>query len=153
MIDTIIQLQSISLIEVIIRMALAMMFAFALGAERDHNNKPIGFRTYMIVTITTCMLTIMSQELVYISQDQGQSLTVDMTKLISGIMTGIGFLGAGAIIKVNNSKIIGSATGASIWASAAVGICLGFGLYGLAIITFITIFATLYIGEWFKNKF
>ena len=71
---------------------------------------------------------------------------MDLGKIIEGTMTGIGFLGAGAIIKVEKDKVVGTATGASIWASGGLGLCLGFGMYGLALLAFLGIATILIIG-------
>jgi putative Mg2+ transporter-C (MgtC) family protein len=67
-------------------------------------------------------------------------------QVISGVLTGIGFLGAGAIIRSRDSaQVIGTATGASIWASGGMGLALGFGFYMLALISFVTIFSVLFL--------
>lgn len=133
--------------EAIIRCVMALAFGMMIGFERDSKKKPIDFRAYMIVALTTCIIALLGQEL-YENYNNGHNslATLDLGKIIEGVMTGIGFLGAGAIIKVEKDKVVGTATGASIWASGGIGLCLGFGMYGLALIAFIGIAAILFIG-------
>lgn len=133
--------------ECIIRCALALTFGMMIGYERDSKKKPIDFRAYMIVALTTCIIAILGQEL-YGDYNNAQNTiaTMDLGKIIEGTMTGIGFLGAGAIIKVEKDKVVGTATGASIWASGGLGLCLGFGMYGLALLAFLGIATILIIG-------
>ncbi len=134
-------------IEVIFRVLLAAMFGFVLGYDRDSKDKPIDFRAYMIVCTTTCLLAIMAVELQEDFADEAKEfISLDFGKIISGVLTGIGFLGAGAIMKRENDNIVGTATGASIWAAGAMGLILGFGLYGLAFVAFFTIALILIVG-------
>lgn len=121
------------------RVALAMAFGFCLGLDRDIKNKPVDFRVYMIVAATTCLLAIMGQEFVHYYKEAYPDTKMDLLRIVEGVLTGIGFLGAGAILKSSNGsehRIIGTATGASIWSSGAIGLMLGFGLYGLALLAF-----------------
>ena len=132
--------------DVTLRVLLAALFGLLIGLDRDQKNKPVDFRVYMIVAITTTVVTIMAQEINSYYSSTEQFLTLDLGKIIAGVLTGIGFLGAGAIIKVNDSQVVGTATGASIWASGGMGLCLGFGLYGLAFVLFIALSLTLVIA-------
>ena len=78
--------------------------------------------------------------------------SLDLGKIIAGALTGIGFLGAGAIIKREGDQIVGTATGASIWAAGGLGLTIGFGAYGLAIMGFITIYLILLVGGYFMPQ-
>lgn len=143
-----INLDIISMPEAALRIILALAFGAMLGLERDQKDKPIDFKAYMIVAITTTMIAIMGQELyhTYASEDNGVVL-IDLSKIISGTLTGMGFLGAGAIMKREDKKVLhGTATGASIWAAGGIGLCLGFGEYGLAAIAFTAIFLVMLGG-------
>lgn len=130
-------LLSISTGELILRVALAMAFGLVLGLERDWKNKPIDFRAYMIVAVATCIIAVMGQELYEKHTHAEDFISLDLGKIISGTLTGIGFLGAGAIIKRDDQNVVGTATGASIWASGGIGLSLGFGFYELAVIAFV----------------
>ena len=117
-----------------------------LGLERYWKNKPMDFRAFMIVAVTSCVIAIMSQE-VYADYNSGEgTVALDFMQIIAGVLTGIGFLGAGAIIHSRDgSQVLGTATGSSIWASGGIGLALGFGFYMLSIISFLTIFGILFI--------
>lgn len=133
--------------EVLIRVGLALLFGLALGLDREEKDKPIDYRAYMIVGVATCILAIMGQEIYSDYASAGDVVSVDLAKIIAGVLTGIGFLGAGAIIKVEKEKIVGTTTGASIWASGGIGLCLGFGQYLLAAVGFATILFIMLAGS------
>jgi len=148
------EMNYISISELIVRVAMAMVFGFVLGLDRDSKNKPIDFRAFIIVAVTTCIIAIMGQELyIVLSENNGASVPVDLAKIIAGALTGIGFLGAGAIIHKSDDRVVGTATGASIWASGGIGLALGFGFYELAIIAFVTIGITLVGGGYYMKIF
>ena len=147
-----IDMDVVSLQETLLRVVLALAFGLVLGLERDRKNKPIDFRAYMIVAVTTCIVAIMGQELYSDYAQASDVVSLDLSKIISGVLTGIGFLGAGAIIKVEKDQIVGTATGASIWASGGIGLCLGFGMYGLAGIGFVAIALVLFGGGFLSKK-
>lgn len=136
----------VSFQEILLRVVLAIAFGLVLGLERDRKNKPIDFRAYMIVAVSTCVIAILGQELYSDYSSANDVVSLDLSKIISGVLTGIGFLGAGAIIKVEKDQVVGTATGASIWASGVMGLCLGFGMYGLAVISFAALATILIVG-------
>lgn len=138
--------------EAALRIALAMLFGLILGLDRDSKNKPIDFRAYMIVCVTSCLVAMIGQELYADYAAAEKALSIDLAKIISGVLTGIGFLGAGAIMKRGENEIVGTATGASIWAAGGIGLALGFGFYGLSLIAFIAIAVILIIGGYFMPK-
>lgn len=144
LLDTYFNLNMFAWPDVILRLALAAFFGLFIGLDRDNKDKPVDFRVYIIVAMTTTVVTIMAQEIGSHFNQNENFLSLDLGKIIAGVLTGIGFLGAGAIIKVSNDQVIGTATGASIWAAGGMGLCLGFGLYGLAIVLFVSLAITLY---------
>jgi len=130
--------------EVLLRVVLAGLMGFVIGFDRDRKDKPMGARTYMIVCMTSAMLCIMGQELFYIYGGSGESIPgLDLSKIIGGVLTGIGFLGAGAIIKRDDTHITGATTGASIWAAGGIGMMVGFGLYALYAVAFLSVLVTI----------
>lgn len=147
-----VNLNVVSIEEAVLRVLIAIFFGFCLGFDRDAKNKPIDFKAYMIVALTTCIVAILGQELYQDFESVENFITLDIGKIIAGTLTGLGFLGAGAIIKVEDKKIIGSATGASIWASGIVGLTIGFGFYSLAVLAFIGILSVLVIGGYFQGE-
>ena len=138
--------------EVMLRLSLAIIMGFLIGWERDYKNKPIDFRAYMIVCATTCLVTMVAQEQSNDFLNQNTIISLDLGKVFAGVLTGIGFLGAGAIIKRDGDHIVGSATGASIWAAGGLGLALGFGTYALAFAGFATVILVLLVGGHFMPK-
>lgn len=137
---------AVSVSETVLRVGMAAVFGLVLGLERDWRKRPIDFRAYMIVAVSTCLIAIMAQEVLADYKDTDQTLQLDFMRAVEGVLTGIGFLGAGAILRhKQENRVIGTATGASIWASGGLGLTLGFGLYGLALIGFAAIVAILIV--------
>lgn len=95
---------------------LAVIIGLAIGAEREYKNKSAGLRTLMLVCVGSCTFTILSIKIGVANPD----------RLAANIITGIGFLGAGAIFKDEN-KINGVTTACTIWITAALGMCIGSG--------------------------
>ena len=139
--------------ELIVRLLLAMFLGWLIGLDRHSKNKPVDIRVFIIVSMATCMISMVGQALYFEYSGAGNVIQIDLGQITAGTLTGIGFLGAGAIIKQSNSKkVIGSATGASIWASGGVGLSLGYGYYGIAIVTTLLLAGTLYIlGLFLEN--
>lgn len=106
------------------RLALAILLGSAIGFERSLRDKPAGFRTNVLICIGACVFTIASQAL-------GDPM-VDKSRIAAQIVSGVGFLGAGAIIR-DARGVVGLTTAATIWAVAAVGMAAGFGETLLAV--------------------
>lgn len=135
------------------RVFLACVVGFMFGYDRKKKEKTIGLQSYAIIALSSCLIAIMSQELYAQFSSADHVIKVDLGKVIAGVLTGIGFLGAGAIIKRTDSEeVIGSATGASIWASGGIGLMLGFGFYSLSIIAAATVLVILTLsGKFYKQ--
>ena len=116
--------------EMIMRLILAMVLGGLVGWEREIYHKPAGFRTHILVCLGACLFTVIS--FTFPSGPGFNSL--DPSRIAAGIVVGIGFLGAGAIMHEQGS-IKGLTTAASIWVVAAVGMAAGSGFYLGAIIT------------------
>ena len=115
--------------ELSLRLLIALAFGGCIGLERSYHARPAGFRTHTLVCLASALLMLVT---VYESQwFDARGLTrvvVDPTRMAQGIMTGIGFLGAGVIMKEGLS-VRGLTTAASIWITAAIGILVGIGFY------------------------
>jgi putative Mg2+ transporter-C (MgtC) family protein len=109
------------------RLLIAAGLTAAIGLEREYHQKPAGLRTNMLIGIGSALFTILS-----IGFAQGGQGTTD--RVAAQIATGIGFLGAGAILRSQHS-IHGLTTAATIWVNAAIGMAVGAGAYGLALVT------------------
>jgi len=117
-------------IETEILMALRLLLAAALGAiigsQRERANKPAGLRTHTLICVGSALFTVAS---IY-----GFGVAADPSRLAAGIVAGIGFLGAGAIIRTRE-HLVGLTTAATIWSVAAIGLAAGAGLYIISAIT------------------
>lgn len=111
-------------LEMVLRLLLAAALGAAIGLEREHAKKPAGFRTHLLVCLGSALFTLAS---IY-----GFGIGADPARVAAGVVTGIGFLGAGTILRTREGILIGLTTAASIWAVAAIGMAAGAGLYILA---------------------
>lgn len=111
--------------DVIIRIVLSILLAGLIGIERKFYHKPAGFRTNIMVGLGSTLLMIMA---LYIYENFNDNGNVDISRIAGQVVTGIGFLGAGAIIQGRGS-IHGMTTAASIWVVAAIGMTVGLGYY------------------------
>ena len=111
----------------------AMLLGCLVGYERAYHGRAAGMRTYGLVCMAACALTVIAGYPGDWFGGHGVTPVVDPTRIIQGIVTGIGFLGAGMIMKEGLS-ISGLTTAASIWASSAIGVMVGVGFYAAAIL-------------------
>ncbi len=121
------------MLESAIRLILALLFGAVIGWERERKGRPAGLRTHMLVSIGAAGFTLVALEISGASIAAGIKPPFDPGRIISTIVGGIGFLGAGAILH-SRHRVHGLTTAASIWAVAAIGIACGCGLYALAVI-------------------
>lgn len=114
------------LVHVLIRLTAAVLFGAVLGYQRERAQKPAGLRTHILVTLGTCIFVVACS--VYGMNSDG------LSRVIQGIVTGIGFIGAGSILKLDEERIIkGLTTAASVWIASAIGVAVGLGVLGLAL--------------------
>ncbi|MEQ1917620.1 MAG: MgtC/SapB family protein [Elusimicrobiota bacterium] len=110
---------------------LSLFVALTLGAfiglERELSDKAAGLRTNILICVGSCLFAILSRAL-------AASAGTDITRIAAQIVSGIGFLGAGAIMR-DGEQVTGLTTAATIWVVAAIGVTVGFGFYGLAAVT------------------
>jgi putative Mg2+ transporter-C (MgtC) family protein len=110
----------------------ALLLGMLVGYERSYQGRAAGMRTYGLVCMASTALTVFVGVAPQWYGGQGTQVMVDPTRVVQGIVTGIGFLGAGVIVK-DGLSIRGLTTAASIWAVSAVGVLLGIGLYAAAL--------------------
>lgn len=130
--------------EVLVRVVLAGVLGGAIGAEREIREREAGLRTHMLVAVGAALFTIVSA---YAWGDfefsTREGITFDPTRIAAQIVTGIGFLGAGAIIRQGLS-VRGLTTAASLWVVAAIGMASGAGYYTAAVITTVVVLVSLW---------
>src|SRR2546427_1152369 len=134
--------------EIVFRLVAALVAGGLVGLERSHRGRPAGFRTHALVCLASTLLMLVT---VYgshwIPRATNVTLVLDPTRMAQGIMTGIGFVGAGAIIKEGFS-VRGLTTAASIWVTAAIGILTGIGFYFAAAVGTALALGTLSLFRW-----
>jgi len=139
-------------------MMIAHLFGAALagsliGLERTYHGRPAGFRTHVLVCTASSLLMLLStQHAAVFSGLPLESIRVDPARMAQGIMTGIGFLGAGVIMKEGLS-VRGLTTAASIWITAAIGVVIGTGFYAAAGVATLLTLATLSVFRWLERVF
>ncbi len=128
-------------LEIVIRLCLALVAGAAIGFERSFHGRPAGLRTHSLVSLASAMLMLVT---VYQAQwfpQAEDTVRIDPTRMAQGVMTGIGFLGAGVILK-DGEAVRGLTTAASIWITSAIGILAGVGFYfPLIVVTLTTLCA------------
>src|SRR3989344_787213 len=126
---------------IIIKVAVAALLGAVVGFERELARKVAGIRTHSLVCLASALFTSISVDAFkpYIG-----SVGYDPSRIISNIVVGIGFIGAGAILR-NGSKVEGTTTAASLWAIAAIGVTVGVGLFKEAILITILVYSVLQV--------
>lgn len=134
-------------LELLLRLCMATILGGLIGIERERNNHPAGFRTHILVCLgsTTIMLLSIYGFSAFAYE---YNVRMDPARLAAQVISGIGFLGAGAILR-NGNMVTGLTTAASIWVVAAIGLCVGAGFYLVAFISTVLVLTSLYV----LNKF
>lgn len=134
-------MDSLATVESILGLIISIVFGAIIGFEREITHKPAGLRTHMLVCLGSCLFTIVSQE-----------FGMDPARVAAGIVTGIGFIGAGTII-AEQGKVVGITTASSLWVTAAIGLAVGLGNYLLAAVSTLLVFLILTSKIIFKKIF
>ena len=119
--------ESITWYGVIVRLVVATIFGGIVGLERQNSNQSAGFRTHIILTVASALAMLTNQ---FIIERFG---TGDISRIGAGVVSGVGFLGAGTIIITSRNRIKGLTTAAGLWACSCLGIAIGAGFYTAAI--------------------
>jgi len=133
---------TLSLQDLALRITLSIIIGAIIGYERELHNRPAGLRTHILVSLGATIFTIISFY---------SSINTEPSRIAASIVTGIGFLGAGAIFR-GKDQIIGLTTAANIWVIAALGMATGLGYIEIAITGAIISYALLFLGKEAKEK-
>ncbi|NCT97823.1 MAG: MgtC/SapB family protein [Comamonadaceae bacterium] len=129
--------------EIARHLLFAMVAGGLIGLERSFHGRPAGFRTHTLVCLASSLLMLVTlYQGVWFEQNSKGNVTMDPTRMAQGIMTGIGFLGAGVIFK-EGLTVRGLTTAASIWITASIGVLMGIGFYFPAVLATVLTLATL----------
>jgi putative Mg2+ transporter-C (MgtC) family protein len=125
-----------------IKLCVATLLGAVIGLEREVHGKEAGFKTYSLVCLGSALMMIVSVDVFEIFKGVA---TVDPGRIAAQAVTGIGFLGAGAIIRSQEGGIKGLTTAAGIWAACAIGLACGLGLYKQAVMTTLLVLVILVV--------
>ncbi|HDX9577214.1 TPA: MgtC/SapB family protein [Bacillus pseudomycoides] len=124
--------------EFLLKLGLALFLGLLIGIDRQLKNKPLGVKTSMVISVASCLITIVSIESVNVYSLPGHT-NMDPMRLAAQIVSGVGFLGAGVILRRNNDVISGLTTASMVWAASGLGIAIGAGFYAEATVAMILI--------------
>jgi len=137
-----------TVLEVTLKLFLAVALGGLIGLERETSHKPAGFRTNILICVGSTMVMALSSLILQGREGSGS----EMTRIAAGVVTGIGFIGAGTIIQARGS-VLGLTTAATLWAVAGLGLVIGSGHYLIALIFTGIIILTLVIFRQFEGQF
>jgi len=133
--------------DALVRIVIAAALGATLGIEREFHDKPAGLRTYMLVAEGAALFMVGSILITQQFQGGGNALSIDPTRVASTIVSGIGFLGGGAILQSRN-RVKGITTAAGIWVAAAIGLLTGAGYFVVAVGGTLIAIVTLALLAW-----
>ena len=128
--------------EDILKIVLAMLIGGVIGAEREFRNKAAGFRTILLICVGATLFTMLSSRL-------AEGSDADSTRIAAQIVSGIGFLGAGVILR-QQGHVVGLTTAAVIWLAAALGMAVGAEMYALSVVVTVLTMIILWIFPHFE---
>jgi putative Mg2+ transporter-C (MgtC) family protein len=116
--------------DILLKLGISAILGLIIGLERELKRKPVGLKTSLVISVVSCLLTIVSIESAYMfPESDNVKITMDPLRLAAQIVSGIGFLGAGVILRRGNDSISGLTTAAMIWGAAGIGIAVGAGFF------------------------
>lgn len=130
--------------ELVLRIIVGAILGGIIGLERDLHGRPVGFRTHMIVAMAAATFMVISTHFVYYQRYvDGDHVAVDTSRIAAAVVTGIGFLAGGSILRTG-ATIQGLTTAAALWLVTAIGMCAGSGMYLIAVV--VTLMGLLALG-------
>ena len=134
--------------QIILRLALSVLAGGFLGLERQVHRHPAGLRTHILVCLGACLIMLTS---LYLFDIYYNEVPLDPARIAAGVITGIGFLGAGAIIRERGEGVRGLTTAASLWVVAAIGLAIGCGFYIAAMAATVLAMGALFLLKYIEN--
>ena len=139
--------------EILIKISMSLILGLIIGLEREMTNKTAGLRTHILICLGSTMFTILSLHGFTTEVIQnGVRIVNDPARIAAQILTGIGFIGGGAVLHYG-ANVYGLTTAATIWVTASLGMAVGVGSYELAIITTVVTFLVLVVIRKFESGF
>lgn len=134
--------------QMMLRLLLALALGGIIGIERESHEKAAGFRTHILVCLGACLIMLTSMHIFDIYKGVA---TVDPARIAAQVVSGIGFLGAGTILRFR-ATVVGLTTAASLWAISGIGLAVGSGLYTVSIFTTVLILICLLVLSKVESK-
>lgn len=131
----------------LIKLGIALFLGLLIGVDRQLKHKPLGVKTSMVISVASCLITIVSIESVHRFSLPGHT-NMDPLRLAAQIVSGVGFLGAGVILRRSNDVISGLTTASMVWAASGLGIAVGTGFYFEAVTAAILIILAINLFPW-----
>lgn len=135
--------------QIVIRLALSVFLSGLIGIERQLHRRDAGLRTHILVALGSCLIMLTS---IYVFDIYKDKASVDPARIAAGVITGIGFLGAGTIIR-EREGVRGLTTAASLWFVAGVGLSVGIGFYSAAFLATVFALTVLLVLRYAEEKF
>jgi putative Mg2+ transporter-C (MgtC) family protein len=137
----------------LVRLGVAAGLGGAIGYERQRSGRPAGLRTHLIVSLASATFMLVSTQFIYFQKYGKEDLVeVDTSRIAASVVTGVGFLGAGVVLR-NRLGVQGITTAASLWLSAALGLASGGGMYEVAVAsTAVALFALVVLRRLIKGR-
>lgn len=137
--------------EIVIRLLIGALLGGIIGFERQTHGRPAGFRTHLLVCVASVLIMIVSEYYHFLSLNDPSYIRIDPARLAAGAITGVGFLGAGVIVKTGVT-VQGLTTAACLWIVSAIGLSIGSGLYIASIASFVITYLTLWTLRMVERK-
>lgn len=136
---------NLNISEIFVRLLLSIIFSGLIGLERERNNSSAGLKTHILVGMGSTIIALIQIEVIsFVANNPEPNIRVDAVRLIAQVVSGIGFLGAGAIMTTKRT-IVGLTTAASIWGVSGIGLALGMGFYEISIVGSLLILTVLIV--------
>ena len=133
---------------IVLRMTLSLVLGALVGWEREAKEKPAGLRTLTLVSVGSTLFVILSVDLMSAA---GASQFWDPLRIVNALIQGIGFIGAGTVLR-RGDTVQGLTTAAALWSMTAVGAAIGLGMYSTAVVGTLTILTILHVFEYVENR-
>ncbi len=137
--------------EMLLRLGAAAVLAATIGIERELRDRPAGLRTHMLVALGAATFLMVGYEIMFATAVGDPSAQIDPSRIVEGVVGGIGFLGAGCIIQARGS-VRGITTGAAIWIAGAIGVACAIGEFKLAVMTTAIALVTVVVLGHFERR-
>lgn len=137
--------------DTVLKLAVATLIGLIIGLERELKKKPLGLKTCIVIAVSSCVLTIISIDLTY-NFPRVSKLQMDPLRLPAQIISGVGFIGAGVILRKSNDVISGLTTSAMIWGARGLGVATGAGFYKEAFLSLFFILVSVEFLPWLFQR-